>query len=63
MALIMVKDYSQAMFVDFLNFSDRFTSTKIPDREIVKISRKRNALKMLVIVTFWSCLYEVRHLT
>ena len=31
-SVISIKDYSQATFLDFLNFSDRFTSTKLPDQ-------------------------------
>ena len=46
---VIIKGYSQVTFLDFLDFSDRFTSTKMPDqRPVVKICIK----KLFTIATF-----------
>ena len=66
-----MKDYFQAMYFDFLNFSDRFTSTKMPDQwTIVKICINKTIYNLLFFQVFpiyfrsskaFNCIAALKH--
>ena len=68
---IIMKDYFQAMYFDFLNFSDRFTSTKMPDQwTIVKICINKTIYNLLFFQVFpiyfrsskaFNCIAALKH--